>query len=97
MKKLNDKELSMLERNELREKLAKAELLIEQKTAENLTMQQKLLSLKINEISYRINKLDEQKNHHVDVKREFVKTLTTKHKLAEGWGFDPDSGEIKED
>jgi len=97
MKKLNDKELSCLERNDLAERLAKAECLIQKKEIEILSLHQKIISHKINEASISLGKLEEQKNHYVDVKRNFVKTIATKHKLSDGWGFCPDSGEIKED
>lgn len=98
VKRLNDKELTMIKINDLQEALAKAESLLESKQVEILTLQQRLLAAKIVELQAKHHKLEEQKNHFVEVKRDFIKTLAKKHKLVEGkWGFDPDSGEIKED
>lgn len=97
MKKLNPKELEALERHNLVHRASRAEAMVELKDLEIMIMKQRLLSVEISAHKSRVEQAKKIEAGALEVKREFVKTLTKKHKLEAGWGFDPDSGEIKEE
>lgn len=95
-KMLSEADLLKIHANDLENKNAKLELIIEQKNLELVITKQKLMSQDVTLMQARIKTLGDIQANILSKKRDFVKGLTKKYNLAEGWGFDPDSGEIKE-
>lgn len=97
MKTLNDKELSRIKLDDLNvqivEELVKNSIL----KIKNMEFQQRILSL---EMLQEKNNLESARLKLTSVKMERaenLKLLAKKKNLKEGWGFNPDSGEIVED
>jgi hypothetical protein len=97
MKKLNDKEVAMLEKNDLFHKFTRMELLVEQKNLEILFYKQKLMAVEIGQMQAKIETMKGLEFNALETKKGFVETMKKKHKLTGRWGYDPESGEIKED
>jgi hypothetical protein len=96
MKTLNDKELAEINRLDMAEELARAKIKIAEHGVTILTLKSKLLSIEIRDMN---EALGEMKNAETNAKLErqnFLKTMQKKHKLKDGWGFDPTSGALKE-
>lgn len=97
MKKLNDKELAMLERNSSNHRIACQDIDIQKKNIEILMLKKKFMDVDIGLAQQRIENLKRFEQTALEVKKDFVKTMEKKHKISGRWGYCPDSGEIKED
>lgn len=96
MKSLNDKELSRISLDDLAVQLASEKLKVCLYRIKNLELSQKILSL---ELTAEKNQLEVYKSSEASAKiarAENMKILAKKKNLKEGWGFNPDSGEIIE-
>lgn len=94
--KMTDKELSYLREVTLEEELACAKLDKAKAELNSLLLRQKILGHDIKDKNLEIIELQRSLENQVAVRRESLKTIEKKHKLAAGWGYDPISGEIKE-
>lgn len=95
-KVLSNLELMQLKIDELENNLARAEIAVEQKQLETLLLKQKLMGSEIGLVQSRVKNLMDVQAGKLEQKRANIKLLEKKLNLAPGWGFDPDSGEIKE-
>lgn len=95
-KMLSNIELMQLKVDELDNKAAKLAVLLEQKNVECLMLKQKLMAQEVSIAQGNLKTLMDFQAGTLERKRENVRILQKKHNLADGWGFDPDSGEIKE-
>lgn len=95
-KRLNDKELAMLEKNDMAHRVVKLELIVEQKNLENMALKKRLMEADMGLVSQKIENMKSLEAIRLTEKREFIKILEKKHKLSGKWGYCPDSGEIKE-
>lgn len=94
MKLLTDKELSYIAKLDLEQELAKAKLALCLLKINNLELKQKIL---FHELTNEKNNLENLRSLEASSKinrQEALKTMQKKHKLKDGWGFNPDSGEI---
>lgn len=90
-KRLSDSELLSIVQNEREEDVEKLRLaLLEQRYAyfqlQNTVKNEKFLA----EISSAKSKVEGAKN----LKRQGLMSIAKRHKLKEGWGFNPETGEI---
>jgi hypothetical protein len=95
-KRLNDKELAMLEKNDMIHKIVKIELLLEQKNVENMLLKKRLMDTEIGLMNQKIDNMKTVEAARLAEKRDFIKLMEKKHKLSGKWGYCPESGEIKE-
>ena len=96
-KRLNDKELAMLEKNDILHKIVKMEMMLEQKNVENMLLKKRLMDTEIGFVNQKIENIKTIEAARLAEKRDFIKLMEKKHKLSGKWGYCPDSGEIKED
>lgn len=96
MKQLNDKELSKIRELELDDELARANIIIEEQRLQVLILKQRLLAVDIAKKQDDIVSAKGRSNEKIEARRTFLKLLQKKHKLKDGWGFNPDNGELKE-
>lgn len=96
MKQLNDKELSKIRELELDDELARAKIIIEEQRLQVLLLKQRLLSLDIASKQNDVVAAKGLSTEKIEQRRSFLKLLQKKHKLKDGWGFNPDNGELKE-
>jgi hypothetical protein len=96
MKSLNDKELSAIELASLKEQLAKQELITCNLEIKVLDLQMKNVSLTMMQ---KKNDLENLRNAEANARMnraETLKLIAKKKALKEGWGYNPDTGEIIE-
>lgn len=97
MKKLSPKDLDAIKMYDLEVKAARAEALLEAKKVELLEAKLRIFTNEITAQKSRAEHVQRIQNDKIEERKEFVKSIGAKRKLKAGWGFDPDSGEIKED
>lgn len=96
MKSLNEKELLYIDKIDLQEKLAKEKLISCILEVKNLELSIKNLSLNL---AAKKNDLETLRNAETQarmVRSDTLKTIAKKKNLKEGWGYNPDTGEIIE-
>lgn len=96
MKSLTDKELAEINRLDMAEELARARIKIAEQTVTILTLKSRLIATEIREANQALVGLKSAESHTRSERQNVLKIVQKKHKLADGWGFDPVSGEIKE-
>ena len=96
MKNLNDKELAEINRLDLAEELARAKIKIADHSVTILNLKARLLSVEIRDMNQTIVDLKNSEARLREERQSFLKTMQKKHKLKDGWGFDPISGALKE-
>jgi hypothetical protein len=96
MKKLSDLELSRINIDEMGLLLAQEQLKVSLLKCKNLELTIKVIS---HELANEKNSLESARSAEGlarTVKQNNLKTIAKKKLLKEGWGFNPDSGEIVE-
>ncbi len=96
MKSFNDKELAEINRLDMAEELARAKIKIAEHSVTILNLKAKLLSIEIRDFNQTVVDLKGDESKLREERQSFLKTMQKKHKLKDGWGFDPISGALKE-
>lgn len=96
MKSFNDKELAEINRLDMAEELARAKIKIAEHSVTILNLKAKLLSIEIRDFNQTVVDLKGEESKLREERQSFLKTMQKKHKLKDGWGFDPISGALKE-
>jgi hypothetical protein len=96
MKSLNEKELSRINQDDLLVQLAAERLKVSMYRIKNLELSQKILSLELGLEKNQLETLRAEEGSAKINRAENLKILAKKKNLKEGWGFNPDSGEIIE-
>lgn len=96
MKSLNDKELNRINMDDLLVKLAQEKLASALLKHKNLELSIKVLSLELVAQKDLVDSLRKQEADAKISRAENLKILAKKKNLKEGWGFNPDTGEIVE-
>lgn len=94
MKLLSDKELGHLRELDSKVEISKANLALSLLKIQNLELKQKIISLELMQQKNDLEILRSQEKETKIIRQDALKTLQKKHKLKDGWGFNPDSGEI---
>ena len=95
-KKLNDKELHRINELDAAVELAKEKLkstILETKIIE---MQTRILAFEMEKKKAHLEILRKEESNNKEVRADFLKQIAKKKGLPNGWGFNPDSGEIIE-
>lgn len=96
MKTLNDKELAVINSSDMKVNLSSEKSKVSFLKIRNMELQMKLLSM---EIAAEKNTLETLRSEEANAKIERadnLKIIAKKKSLKDGWGFNPDSGEIIE-
>lgn len=96
MKTLNDKELNRINLDDLQVQIATEKLSTCALKIRNLELSQKVISLEIAELKNKLETLRHAESQAKISRAENLKLLAKKKNLKEGWGFNPDTGEIVE-
>lgn len=96
MKTLNDRELAEINRLDMAEELARDKIKISEQAVIILTLKQRLLAAEIEKSGDKLSELRVKESACKDARKSFLVTMQKKHKLKDGWGFDPTSGALKE-
>lgn len=96
-KKLSDKELSKINELDTENELSCAKITIKDLELKNLVLQQKIIGHEISLKSHEREALRSAHAQKMEERRSFLLIMKKKHDLKDGWGFDPISGDIKED
>jgi hypothetical protein len=96
MKKLTDKELAQIEKDDLLAKLAAERAICCALRIKNMELSQKVISLEIMDLKNKLESLRADETQAKIIRADNLKTLAKKKSLKEGWGFNPDTGEIVE-
>ena len=94
--KLSELQIRLLEVNDLNLKLSLAE-----KRGENLKLalmeaQAKIHNMEIERQREKCREFSKKCTARLSEKASFIDTIEKKFKLSKGWGYDPDSGELKQ-
>jgi hypothetical protein len=96
MKSLNDKELAEINRLDLAEELARAKIKIAEQKALILSLRVHILTSELKEANSLVIDQKSAESRLKEERQSFLKLMQKKHKLKDGWGFDPISGALKE-
>lgn len=96
MKTLNDRELAEINRLDMAEELARAKIKIAEHAVTILNLKARILSTEIRDHNQTIVELKNAETRLKEERQTALKLLQKKHRLKDGWGFDPISGALKE-
>jgi hypothetical protein len=96
MKTIDDKELARLAKNDLEVQLATEKLRVSAFKIKNMELTQKVISLEMAAEKTNLEVLRGIEAAAKIVRADELKIIAKKKKLKEGWGYNPDSGEIVE-
>ena len=94
MKTLSDHELGYLKNLDQEVELSQARLAISLLKVANLELRIKNLAYELEKEKNSVETLRSAEAQAKIVRKDALKTLQKKHELGEGWGYNPDSGEI---
>lgn len=94
--KFSNKELAKVTELDLDLEVEKSKIQNHELQVQNLMLRQKVLGHEIQEAQVRLSTQKNLINAKLESKREYLKRIAKKYKLKEGWGFNPDTGEIKD-
>jgi len=96
VKTFNDKELAEINRLDLAVELARAKIKIASQKAMITNLKSQLLSVELRDANGVVIERQSEEAKLIEERQTFLKLMQKKHKLKDGWGFDPISGAIKE-
>lgn len=96
MKTLSEKELAKINENDLQLSIAQEKLKVCHLGIKNMELTMKILSLEIAAEKNRLESLRSNEANVKAIKQDALKIIQKKKGLKDGWGFNPDSGEIVE-
>lgn len=103
-KYLNDREIANLEYNHYEtrlikkdEKILKQEIALMQREKEILSLNIRILEMKMDEKKQKITENAEKENKQKSVNIGVRNRISEKYNLAGNWGYDPESGELVEE
>jgi hypothetical protein len=94
--KMTDRELSFVNQITTEEELCRVRIEKLKAEVSVLLLKQRLLAHEIKDKNLEVVEAQGEAQRKSEERREALKVIEKKHKLAAGWGYDPLSGELKE-